>query len=439
MIGPLGVLDLLEAHADARGDAPALRHPYGTWSWTELLEETRRELDRLAGRTRGARVVVSVRSTRSFVPVLLASQAAGICLVPLDGSLPSDERELRRVRALSVHGTIPGVLVHTSGTTDAARAALLGFDALLTSARLVANATDLQPGDAWLSSLPLAHVGGLGVVLRCVVIGATMVLSDRFDADRAVAQIGRGDVTHASFVARMLDRILRRMGPAAANGMKASMVGGGPAPRDLLERARAGGLRPVTTWGLSEAGSTVTLHRPNACPDGEGSAGWPLPGVRIRIVDPGTDGAGSVAVAGPTLMAGYDAPGEARLEDGWLVTADVGRVLPDGRLVVLDRRTDLIVTGGENVAPSRVEAVLSGHPAVDEVAVVGMPDPSWGQQVVAVVRVLDPALTAEALRAWAASRLSAAERPRRVVLVDTALPRGPTGKLRRNAVRSGLL
>ena len=429
------MIDLLRAlthHASTLGGL-AVDHPHVRWTWPDLLEEVRAAVEAQTVHEPGTRVLVN-GSARALVPAVLAAASSRVCVVPMPPGLADAERTRRAGEATRGRGPEGGVLVFTSGTTSRPRAVRLSIEALLASAERVTSRLDLRPGDTWLSSLPLAHVGGLGVVLRCALAGATMLLDDRFSAGRTAEALPRA--THASFVARMLERTLDALDAEAALQLRTVMVGGGPSAAALLHRARARGLPVVTTWGLSEAGSTVTVHEPGACPDPDGSAGWPLPGVDVRIAEPGQDGAGPIEVRGPTLMEGYDDATEPQSSDGWLRTGDIGRLLPDGRLCVLDRRRDLIVSGGENVAPSRVEAVFAAHPDVDEVAVVGLPDASWGQRVVAAVRLHRPSPElGDALGA----QLTPAERPRQIVEWPEPLPRNAAGKLLRDRVRDALL
>jgi len=457
LTGPGALRDALMRHAVERAEAVAVDHPQGRWTWAELaarVEVARSDAAREGARS-AARVPVDDEAL-SFIPRLLAAEE---CLVPLSSRLPGDERARRIAAVGRFEGPSPGVIVHTSGTTGTARAVRLSYDALATSARMVVAATDLRPGDAWLSALPLHHVGGIGVVLRCVLAGATMVLQDRFDAGATAEALRSGDVTHGSFVARMLERALDA-GPCASPALRCLMVGGGPTAAPLMERARAEGLPVYATYGMTEAASTVTLERPGGTKPL--SAGAPLHGVSIRIAD--ND---AIEVLTPAAMEGYDPlPDEASddprgqapraapavrdsatttfaVVDDWMRTRDVGRLLPDGRLVVLDRRHDLIVSGGENVSPARVEEVLTAHPLVDEAAVVGEPNPSWGQRVVAVVRLSDaaPAETGdptEAIATWARAHLAAHEVPKRWVVATEPLPRDEAGKLRRREVREGL-
>jgi O-succinylbenzoic acid--CoA ligase len=224
------------------------------------------------------------------------------------------------------------------------------------------------------------------------------------------------------------------------------LLGGGPAPRELVERARKLGFPIVTTYGLTEAASQVaTLPIEQALASGD-AAGAPLLWNELAILSP--EGAplaageiGEIAVRGPTLMSGYlHRPEETAraLRDGWLLTGDVGVRDPDGPLRVLDRRSDLIVSGGENVYPAEVEGVLLAHPAVAEAGVAGEPEPRLGRRVAAWI-VLRPGARAEAaaLDAFCRERLAGYKVPRAYYFV-ASLPRGPSSKLlRRELVAPG--
>jgi O-succinylbenzoic acid--CoA ligase len=223
------------------------------------------------------------------------------------------------------------------------------------------------------------------------------------------------------------------------------LLGGGPAPRQLLERCASLHVPVVQTYGLTETCSQVATLAPEDARSRTGAAGKVLYPNELRIaMAPGVEAhdseVGEILVRGPILMAGYagrpDATARA-IVDGWLHTGDVGRLDADGYLYVLDRRDDLIVTGGENVYPAEVEAVLLCHPAIAEVGVVGIADVTWGQRVVAVARLGDGAagLDTAALTALCRSRLAGYKVPREIRLVTEPLPRTASGKLRRVALR----
>jgi O-succinylbenzoic acid--CoA ligase len=331
-------------------------------------------------------------------------------------------------------------LLFTSGTTGRPRAARLTVGAFDALARASAENLGPRPGDRWLCNLPLFHVGGLGTAVRCAHDGTTLVLHPRFDAGAMVRAVREEGITHGSLVARTLQECLEAgLQPGRLRGV---LVGGGPVPATLVGRARAHGIPVLLTYGLTEACSQVTTERPGEA-DGS-TAGAPLPGLELRILDPAgrevpPGEEGTIAVRGPTLMRGYldDAVATAEaLRDGWLRTGDLGRLDARGRLTVLARRTDLILSGGENVYPAEVEAVLAAHPAVAEVAVVGRPDSRWGQVPVAVV-VPRPAATLDDLGAWARARLAAFKVPAEV-LAATVLPRTAAGKVDRAAVQAAV-
>jgi O-succinylbenzoic acid--CoA ligase len=190
--------------------------------------------------------------------------------------------------------------------------------------------------------------------------------------------------------------------------LRAALLGGGPADPALLERALAAGVPVAQTYGLTEACSQVTV----SAPGDPSTAGWPLHGTAVRLAPDG-----EILVSGPTVAGG-----------GELATGDLGRLDARGRLTVIGRKADTIVTGGENVAPAEVEAALLAHPGVLDAAVVGRPDPEWGEAVTArVVGEVDPG----ALRAFAARRLAPYKVPKTIEVVPGPLPRTASGKLLR--------
>jgi O-succinylbenzoic acid--CoA ligase len=271
-----------------------------------------------------------------------------------------------------------------------------------------AVALGLDRDERWLCTLPLSHVGGLSILLRSVIYATTVVLHDGFDAAKAIRALdGDGAATLVSVVpttlARLLDAGLRE--PPA---LRAALVGGGPVAPALLARARDAGVPCVTTYGLTEACSQVTTGGP------------PLFCTRVRI-----GVGGEILVAGPTV-----APGSVG-DDGWLHTGDLGRLDERGELTVTGRAADTIITGGENVAPAEVEAVLAEHPAVADVAVHGAPDERWGERVVATI-VLRPGATAtsDLLAGYCRVRLARYKVPKEFRF-SLDLPRTQSGKLLR--------
>ena len=356
---------------------------------------------------------------------------AGRAVLVLDPRAPQPEREtvLAAVKPTHLHDehgrrTVDGgepvapevaAVVATSGTTGEPKAVELTWGGLRASAGAVSTAVgaDVGAGDRWLCCLPLSGVGGLSVVARSVVSGVPMEVAGRFDAE--VTATTRA--TLVSLVPTQLARAITASFDLAR--FRRILVGGAPVPDELRQAAEAAGPRVTATYGLSETWGGV-VH------DGRS-----LPGVEVRLGQ-----GGEILLRGAVVMRGYRRrPHLTRrvlADDGWLRTGDVGAWADDGRLRVVDRRDDLVITGGVNVSPTEVESVLAAHPGVADVAVCGAPDPEWGQRVVAHVVPADPAAppTLAELRVYAAERLSAPKLPREVVVVG-AVPRTPGGKVRR--------
>ena len=431
------------------------------WSAAEVAEPAARVRPRLA--------VVDAGDERDAVAAAVDAASGGIVVVdPFGGDGPDGEASDGPEPASDpiawpwpspVDPDRPQAIVFTSGTTGAPRGAVLSWGNH--HANWVGSRARLGHGadDVWLVALPLHHVGGLAIVLRAAWDGAHVVVLPRFDADAVARAIAEHGVTRLSLVPTSLGAVLdawtARYGRDGArtvpSTLRTVLLGGGPLAGAPVARAVALGFPLALTYGLTEAASQVATTAPGWTPD-ESAAAPPLDGVRVRIA--GVVGAGdeadavvaghigAIEVAGPTVFAGYwDDPvaTSAALADGWLRTGDLGRLDAVGRLTVIGRADDRITTGGENVDPAEVEAVIDAHPAVGASCVVGVADAMWGQTVVAVIepaRGVDARALpdVDALRAWLGERLANYKRPRRVVAV-TALPRTAAGKVARAAVR----
>lgn len=324
-------------------------------------------------------------------------------------------------------------ILYTSGTTGRPKGVLLTHGNHHASAAASRAHLGVHADDRWLSVLPLHHVGGLSIVMRSVLDGTPLVLHPRFDAADVWQTLRADGVTLLSLVPTMLHRLLAQGDVGAPPRLRCVLVGGAALAPDLAARARARGLPIVPTYGLTEAASQVATADLGAA--ASPAVGRPLGGTRVRIAAADQAGCGEIVIAGPTVMAGYfrdpDATAAA-LRDGWLHTGDVGRLDAVGRLTVLDRRTDVVITGGENVYPTEVEAVLLAHPAIAEAAVYGVRDPEWGTRVhAAVVLRSDAAFDEPGLRQWCRARLAGYKIPRAIARV-AALPRTASGKLQRH-------
>ena len=395
------------------------------------------------GVRRGSIVALTMQPRREQVVLVHALMKVGAVLLPLSPRLSAQERAaVIAAEEPTVELDDPGRLtqteadlpllgehdmddfacrVLTSGSTGEPDPVGLTYGNFLWSAVGSAFNIGVDPQDRWLCCLPLSHISGLGIVMRSVIYGTTAVLHDGFDADRVAASLEGDGITVVSLVTTMLSRLLEA--GADLSGPRAILVGGGPVPEEPLEEAIGRGATVVQTYGLTEACSQVTTLAPADARRKLGSAGRPLLTTHLRIQD------GEILVQGPTV-----APGRAD-QDGWLHTGDLGRIDEEGFLYVEDRIDDMIVSGGENVVPAEVEQVLLRHPEVADAAVVGREDPEWQQAVTAIVVLEDgSAVTPDDLRRHCAENLAGFKIPKRVELA-AALPRTPSGKLMRRALR----
>jgi O-succinylbenzoic acid--CoA ligase len=425
--------DALSIFAAAReaGGAVALHVGGTSLTFAQLAGMARARLRALEHDTRdGKPYPLTATNTLDTLVTLYALLAGGIAALVLDPRLTSPE-----LRALQDAAARAGHLAHadaaaimfTSGTTGTPRGAVLTGDALVASAAASAANLEWRDDDCWLLAMPIARVGGLSIVTRCLAARRALALVPAFDAALFPGWIAATRITLASLVPTMLMRVLDAH-PAwtAPDHLRALLIGGATASAALLQRARERGLPIVITYGLTETCSQVVATPWDArfAPAADG-AGMPLPGAEVRVVD------GRIEVRGPMLMAGYW--GAPALPPGaWFDTGDLGEIDARGCLFVHARRVDLIVTGGENVYPAEVERVLEEFPGVTAAGVFGVPDETWGQTVAAAL-VAQPAPAPETLARYLCARLAPHKRPREICLVG-ALPQTTAGKLDRQAL-----
>ena len=387
---------------------------------------------------RPLRAVLVERATPRLVELLAAAlDGNGPAILPLDAGLPTrrlaeliaalgpgsieDAEGVTPVRSAQNEGVAEGtaVVVGTSGSTGTPKGVELSAAALRHSARACLQRVSARPGERWLCCLPATHVAGLQVLVRSLVSGTEPVLAERADAETVT---GSG-CAHVSLVPTQLQRLLAEADSAAPlAGFSSVLLGGAAASASLLDAARAAGVPVVTTYGMTETCGGCVYD------------GIPLDGVRVEIRSDADDSlaeAGRIWIAGPVLFSGYrpQVAGQERLRDGWFRTGDLGRLDSSGRLVVRGRADDVINTGGHKVVPGEVAAALQTCPGVGDVAVVGQPDPEWGERVIAVVVPADPAdpPALELLRLHVRERLPRYAAPSKVVMVD-AVPMLPSGK-----------
>jgi o-succinylbenzoate---CoA ligase len=390
------------------------------------------------------RAVLVKHATPRLVELLAAAlDGTGPAVLPLDAGLPAgrlaeliasldpgsieDADGVTTVRSAHEKGVAEGtaVVVGTSGSTGAPKGVELSAAALRHSARASLDRVGARPGERWLCCLPATHVAGLQVLVRSLVSGTEPVLAERADADTVA---GSG-CAHVSLVPTQLQRLLLEASPPVPlAGFSSVLLGGAAAPAGRLAAARASGVPVVTTYGMTETCGGCVYD------------GVPLDGTQVAIRsdddDDDDDGrpaeSGRIWISGPVLFSRYLGPspgGQAALRDGWFGTGDLGRLDSSGRLVVRGRADDIINTGGHKVVPGEVAAVLETCPGVRDVAVVGQPDPEWGERVIAVVVPADPAdpPALELLRLHVREHLPRYAAPSRAVMID-AVPMLPSGK-----------
>ncbi|HUB35935.1 MAG TPA: AMP-binding protein [Solirubrobacteraceae bacterium] len=430
----------------------AIETPEGSCTYKELHAAALAGAGELAARgvEPRRRVAIELPGGLAFARALHACLLLGAVAVPVDVRLATSERErlcrgadlvLReplpararaRPRGASLSKRFAGghdldgvaAVIHTSGTSAAPRPVELTYGNFLWSAIGSAVALDRGGEDRWLCALPVSHVGGLSILIRSAIYATTAVVHQRFETEAVLGALREGRVSLVSLVGTTLARLLDA-GLERPSALRCALTGGGPVPAALLARAREAGVPVSLTYGLTEACSqvsTVPVALALAAEAGEEAhAGPALFCTRLAIAPDG-----EILVAGPTVARG------SRGADGWLHTGDLGELRGDGFLRVSGRKSETIVSGGENVAPAEVEAVLEAHPDVLEAAVIARADERWGEAVTAIVIARAGAEPAgESLRAYCAERLAPYKVPKQIELSSERLPRTASGKLLR--------
>jgi O-succinylbenzoic acid--CoA ligase len=506
--------DWLWAAAQEAPNALALIDGEATWTYARLNVEADVLCAALAadGAESGERIGVLLPNSAYAIALIWAIWRLGATAVMLNTRLTADELAYQRdaadcTRIIDAHSSHPlansqppianrqytrlatAVIMFTSGTSGRPKGVQLTFNNLYYAAMASTLRLGNQPEDRWLLSLPLYHIGGLSMLVRACLSRVPIIVLDRFEPQRILAACAQHHATLVSLVPTVLHRVLSaEFRVQSANqptadsrqpianspfppSVRLTLIGGAAASPELIVQALARGIPIATTYGMTEAGSQVCTALPDEVRAKPGTVGKPLPFMRVRVVDEQgrdvpTGEYGEIVVAGLNIMWGYlgeqhdipltkwGTPARLPYQDGFR-TGDIGYLDADGDLFLVQRRSDLIITGGENVYPSEVERVLREHPSVADVVVVGVSDAEWGQRVAAVVAGKDSMQEigekedrggnvrtrfiasdlAAALESFARAHLAGYKVPRLWRFVD-ALPQTATGKVdRAGAIR----
>lgn len=316
------------------------------------------------------------------------------------------------------------LIISTSGSTGAPKAVCLSGENLLVAARSCRQVVPLQAGDCWLASLPLIHIGGQAILWRCIEAGACIRALDKFSVPTLARLLAHEAISHLSLVPAMLAQLLDA--GISHGSLKYVLIGGGPLSTPLYLAARDAGWPIYPGYGMSESAAQVACLTPDNQDDWqEGMVGHLLPGMAGKINEEGR-----LCLRGPQMMQAY--LGQDRHlafdDQGWFETSDLARFDAKGRLFILGRADDIIISGGKNIHPQTIETTLRTCPQIDDIAVLGEPHPVWGQQIVALY--CGPA-DAQTVISWGQQHLDASQRPRRAIKI-AAIPRTPLGKIARH-------
>ncbi|AXI09831.1 o-succinylbenzoate--CoA ligase [Oceanobacillus sp. 143] len=343
-----------------------------------------------------------------------------------------EEKEVMLSTELDLNATF--TIIYTSGTTGFPKGVVHTYGNHWWSAIGSALNLGLDKQDKWLIPLPVFHVSGLSTLIKSVIYGMPVYLLEKFDEQTVHEAIMTKKISIVSVVTVMVQRLMDLLGENRyPKTLRCMLLGGGPAPKSLLEKAKNKQIPVFQSYGMTETASQIVTLSPKDALEKVGSAGKALFPAQLKIVNQDETNVGEIQVKGPMVTKGYyknEAANEASIQDGWLATGDLGYLDDEGFLYVVDRRKDLIISGGENIYPSEIESVLTAMEQVKEVGVTGKKDAQWGAVPVAFI-VKNSEVTSEEILAFAEKRLAKYKLPKEIHFVD-ALPRNAANKLVRN-------